>query len=47
MALQKRINEEEEYEKEEMSLDDAIDKLGFGWFQIKLLFIAGTLTCNI
>lgn len=32
---------DEEDVKEEMSLDDAIDRIGFGWFQIKLLFIAG------
>lgn len=43
------VNAEEEDEKEEMSLDEAIDKLGFGWFQIKLLFIAGMIfyiSCN-
>ena len=41
--VKKSINDEEDelFEKEEMSLDDAIDKLGFGWFQVKLLFIAG------
>lgn len=34
-----KINEEKV--EGEMTLDDAIDQLGFGWFQIKLLFIAG------
>jgi len=39
-VVTRSVNQDED-EKEEMSLDDAIDKLGFGWFQIKLLFIAG------
>lgn len=41
VQVKKSINEEDEEMAEEMSLDNAIDKLGFGWFQIKLLFIAG------
>jgi hypothetical protein len=39
-VVTRSVNQDED-EKEEMSLDDAIDKLGFGWFQVKLLFIAG------
>jgi len=36
-----KVNEDQGEKIGEMTLDDAIDHLGFGWFQVKLLFIAG------